>query len=65
MKKSTLAMAVLCGSTAMTGVPIANADVLDTLEFEFHGYFRAGYFVSKENDYKKATLVVKRNNSGD
>ncbi|CZF82687.1 Maltoporin precursor [Grimontia celer] len=61
MNKSTLAVAVLCGIGALTSSP-ANADIID--EFEFHGYFRAGYFFSSENDFKKADIPGQKEQLG-
>ncbi|WP_407333556.1 carbohydrate porin [Enterovibrio sp. 27052020O] len=54
MKKSRLSMAVLSAAAALSGVPAVNAAIID--EVEFHGYFRAGFFASKENDFKKADI---------
>ncbi|MEZ8143066.1 maltoporin [Enterovibrio norvegicus FF-33] len=54
MKKSRLSMAVLSAAAALSGMPAANAAIID--EVEFHGYFRAGFFASKENDFKKADI---------
>ncbi|USH04486.1 carbohydrate porin [Grimontia kaedaensis] len=61
MNKSTLAMAVLCGMGALSSVP-ATADIID--EFEFHGYFRAGYFFSSDNDFKKADIPGQKEQLG-
>ncbi|WP_268967871.1 carbohydrate porin [Veronia nyctiphanis] len=54
MKNSRISMAALAVSAALTGIPTASAAIID--DVEFHGYFRAGFFASKENDFKKADI---------
>ncbi|MCC4800324.1 maltoporin [Enterovibrio norvegicus] len=54
MKKSKLSLAALSVASVLSSIPIANAAIID--EVEFHGYFRAGFFASKENDFKKADI---------
>ncbi len=54
MKKSKLSLAALSVASVLSSIPVANAAIID--EVEFHGYFRAGFFASKENDFKKADI---------
>ncbi|OEF64198.1 maltoporin [Enterovibrio norvegicus] len=54
MKKSKLSIAALAVAGVLSSIPAANAAIID--EVEFHGYFRAGFFASKENDFKKADI---------
>ncbi|WP_028024034.1 carbohydrate porin [Enterovibrio calviensis] len=54
MKKSKLSIAILGAAAVLSGIPAVNAAIID--EVEFHGYFRAGFFASKENDFKKAGI---------
>lgn len=54
MNKCRLSMVATGVSAVLLGMTTANADIID--DVEFHGYFRAGYFVSQENDFKKADI---------
>ncbi|WP_281543663.1 carbohydrate porin [Grimontia sp. SpTr1] len=55
MKKSILSTLVLGALGGLSLLPSA-ASAVET-EFEFHGYFRAGFFASAENDFKKAPIA--------
>ncbi|NGN99871.1 carbohydrate porin [Grimontia sp. S25] len=54
MNKSRMSMAIASVLAVLSSTPTANAAIID--EVEFHGYFRAGFFASKENDFKKADI---------
>ncbi|WP_325894800.1 carbohydrate porin [Grimontia sp. NTOU-MAR1] len=55
MKKSILSTLFIGALGGTSYLPFA-AYAVET-EFEFHGYFRAGFFASKENDFKKADFA--------
>ncbi|MGF1704418.1 carbohydrate porin [Enterovibrio baiacu] len=49
-----MSIAALAVAGVLSSIPTASAAIID--EVEFHGYFRAGFFASKENDFKKADI---------
>ncbi|MEZ8129801.1 carbohydrate porin [Enterovibrio norvegicus] len=55
MKKSIISTSVLGILCGLSFIP-SSASAVET-EFEFHGYFRAGFFASAQNDFKKSDFA--------